>query len=52
MQNLDEKYGALVAKKLAGVVAKEVVAKQIENTTKNPWLAFGAKLAMSDNPSR
>jgi hypothetical protein len=46
VQNLEEKYGAMVAKKLAGIVAKEVVAKQIENQTKNPWLAFGAKLAM------
>ncbi|MDT9145932.1 hypothetical protein RSW78_25215, partial [Escherichia coli] len=30
IENLDEKYGGLIARRIAGVVAKEVVADQIE----------------------
>jgi len=42
IQNLEEKYGAIIAKKVAGVVAKEVVADQIGE--RNPWLGFFAKV--------
>ena len=40
IRNLDEKYGAIIAKKVAGVVAKEVVADQIEKHTNSPLLGF------------
>jgi hypothetical protein len=33
IENLDEKYGGIIAKKIAGVVAKEVVADQIGRHT-------------------
>lgn len=33
IENLDEKYGGIIAKKIAGVVAKEVVADQIGRRT-------------------
>ncbi len=46
IQNLEEKYGALVAKKLAGLVAKEVVADQIERRTQSPLAGFLARVAM------
>lgn len=44
IRNLDEKYGAMIAKKLAGIVAKEVAAKQIENATDSPLAGFLAKI--------
>lgn len=44
VQNLEEKYGRLIAKKIAGVVAKEVVADQIGKQTKNEFLGLLAKL--------
>lgn len=44
IQNLDEKYGALVAKKIAGVVAKEVVANQVEKRTDSPILGALTRL--------
>lgn len=46
IQNLDEKYGAIVAKKIAGVVAKEAVAYGIEKNTNSPVLGFLARVAM------
>jgi uncharacterized protein len=44
--NLEEKYGALVAKKLAGIVAKEVVGNQVEKATDSKFLGFLTKLAL------
>jgi hypothetical protein len=44
--NLEEKYSALVAKKLAGVVAKEIVGNQVENATDSKFLGFLTKLAL------
>jgi hypothetical protein len=46
IQNLDEKYGGMIAKKIAGVVAKEVVADQVEKRTKSPFLGFLARVGM------
>jgi hypothetical protein len=46
IENLDEKYGGMVAKKLAGVVVKEVVADQVERRTKSPLLGFLSRVAM------
>ena len=46
IRNLDEKYGGLVAKKVAGVVAKEVVADRIEKWTNSPLLGFLSKMTM------
>jgi hypothetical protein len=46
MQNLDEKYGGLIAKKLAGVVAKETLAYGIAKKTDSPLLGFLARVAM------
>lgn len=43
IENLDEKYGPLIAKKLAGVVTKEVVADQIERRT-DPLIGFLARV--------
>ena len=44
IQNLEEKYGGIVAKKLAGIVAKEVVADQVEKKTKSPLLGALTRL--------
>lgn len=44
--NLDEKYGGIVARKIAGVVAKEVVADQVEKKTGSPLLGALAKIFM------
>jgi hypothetical protein len=46
IENLDEKYGALVAKKIAGVLAKETVAYAIEKQTNSPLLGLAARVAM------
>jgi hypothetical protein len=46
IKNLDEKYGGLIAKKIAGIVAKEVLADQIGRQTDNPLLGFAAKVAL------
>ena len=46
IENLDEKWGGLLTKKIAGVVAKEVLAKQVENVTDSPLLGAVAKIAM------
>jgi len=45
IQNLDEKYGGLIAKKIAGIVAKEVVADQVEKHTNSPLLGFLTRVA-------
>ena len=45
IENLDEKYGGLVAKKIAGVVAKEVVAHQIARQTNSPLAGLIAEIA-------
>ena len=44
IQNLEEKYGALLAKKIAGAVAKVVVADQIGKATKNENLGALARI--------
>jgi hypothetical protein len=46
IENLDEKYGGLIAKKIAGVAAKEVVGYEIGKQTNSPLLGFLAKLAL------
>jgi len=46
IQNLDEKYGALVAKKIGGVVVKEVVGNQVANVTGEKGLGELAKIIM------
>ncbi len=38
IQNLEEKYGDIIAKKVAGVVAKESVALGASAATKEPWV--------------
>jgi hypothetical protein len=43
IENLDEKYAALIAKKVAGIVAKEVVADQIGKHT-DPLIGLAAKV--------
>ena len=45
MENLDEKFGGLIAKKIAGVVAKELVADQIEKKTGSPLIGLLARVA-------
>ena len=44
IENLDEKYGGMIAKKLAGIVAKEVVAHEIERKSK--LLGLVSEIAM------
>jgi len=46
IENLDEKYGGLIAKKIAGVVAKEAVGYGIGKATNSPLLGFVAKIAL------
>lgn len=46
MVNLQEKYGAMVARKVAGVVAKEVAAAELGRRTKSAALGEVARLAM------
>ncbi len=43
MQNLEEKFGGIIAKKIAGIVAKEVVSDQIGKHT-DPLLGLAAKV--------
>lgn len=45
IENLEEKYGGLVAKKVAGIVAKEVVSDQIARQSGSEFLGALAKLA-------
>jgi hypothetical protein len=40
IQNLEEKYGALIAKKLAGAVTKETIAYGVERETQSPLAGF------------
>lgn len=42
--DLDEKYAGLIAKKIGGVVAKEVVAHQVEKQTNSPLAGFLTRL--------
>lgn len=44
IHNLDEKYGGMIAKKIAGVVAKETVAYGIARQTHSPILGGLARL--------
>ncbi len=46
IQNLDEKYAAIIARKVAGIVAKEVVADQVSKRTNSPLLGELSRLAM------
>ena len=46
IQNLNEKYGGMVAKKVGGVVAKELLAHQIEKQTNNPLLGLLARVTL------
>ena len=45
IENLNEKFGGLIAKKVGGVVAKEVLADQIERKTNSPLLGLVARVA-------
>lgn len=45
IRNLDEKYSGLLAKKIAGVIAKEVVSDQISKNV-DPTVGFLVKLGM------
>lgn len=45
IENLDEKYGKIIAKKIAGVVAKEVVADQVGKQT-DPLVGAVLRLGM------
>ncbi len=45
IQNLRDKYGGLIAKKIAGIVAKEVIGDQVGKATKSPELGLLTKLA-------
>ena len=42
----DEKWGGLLAKRLAGVVIKEVVSDQVERQTGSPLLGFLTRIAL------
>lgn len=44
IKNLDDKYAGLIAKKIAGVVAKETVAYEVEKHTKDPLLGLATRL--------
>lgn len=46
MQNLDEKWGGILVKKIAGAVAKEAIGNVVANKTNNPALGAILKLAM------
>ncbi len=45
-RNLDEKYSAMVAKKVAGIVAKESLSYVVERQTNSPLLGLVARLIM------
>ena len=44
IQNLEDNYAGLIAKKLAGIVAKEVVSSGVEKATDSPLLGGIARL--------
>lgn len=44
IKNLDEKWGGIVAKKIAGAVTKEIIGNQIEKSTNNAGLGALFKL--------
>jgi hypothetical protein len=46
IENLNEKYGKIIAKKVAGVVAKEIVGAQIERATGSRALGTLARLLL------
>lgn len=46
IENLDEKYGGIIAKKVAGVVAKEIIGNQVAKQTKNEGLGLLVKFAL------
>ena len=46
IQNLDEKLGGIIARRVAGRVVKEVVAEQVESKTKSPLLGFLTRVAL------
>jgi hypothetical protein len=47
IKTLDDEYATLVAKRVAGVVAKAVIADQVAQQTKSPALGFLANLALN-----
>ena len=46
IENLEEKNGGMIAKKIGGVIAKEVLARQIEERTNSPLLGLLARVTM------
>ncbi len=46
IQNLDDDYAGIIAKKIAGVVVKEVVGDQVAKQTKSEGLGFLTKLIL------
>lgn len=46
IENLDEKYAGLIARKLAGIVVKETLGEQIAKKTDDPLMGLIAKLVM------
>ena len=46
IENLDEKYGGLIAKKIAGVVVKEAIAYGLARETHSPILGLIAQVAL------
>jgi hypothetical protein len=46
IENLDEKYAAIIAKKIAGVVAKEGVGYLVAKKTNSPLLGFITRVAL------
>lgn len=46
IENLNEKYGGILARKISGIVAKEVVADQVERRTGSPLLGALSRVAM------
>ena len=46
IQNLDEKYAGLIAKRVGGVVVKEVVAEGVEQATDSPVVGLLTRIAL------
>jgi len=47
IENLDEKYAGLIAKKVAGVVVRAVIADQVARQTNSPLLGALTSVALS-----
>jgi len=46
IENLDEKYGGMIAKKIAGIAAKELIGAEVERQTNSPLLGFLTRVVM------